>query len=52
MTQQLEYSGLNSRSSDPFDDMWEETHPNSTASWEDEDDVDDVDFDVMDDEDE
>jgi len=38
MTSDLEYFGLNT-SSDPFDDLWEATHPKGTASWEEEDDI-------------
>ncbi len=37
MTSNLKYSGLNTSSNDPFDDLWNETHPNGTASWEEDD---------------
>ncbi len=42
MTSDLEYFGLNT-SSDPFDDLWEATHPKGKASWEEEDDIPDYD---------
>lgn len=46
MTSNHEYSGLNTNSSDPFDDLWEATHPKGTASWEEDDDIPDYDREV------
>jgi hypothetical protein len=43
MTSNLEYNGCNTSSSDPFDELWEATHPKGTASWEDEEDIPDYD---------
>jgi hypothetical protein len=39
MTSDPKYSGLDTSSSDPFDELWEATHPKGTASWEEEDDI-------------
>lgn len=46
MTSKLDYKGLNS-STDPFDDYWNDTHPNGTASWEEDDEIPDFDKDEV-----
>ncbi len=43
MTNNLKYSGLNTSSNDPFDEMWLEAHPNNRASWEDDEEIPDHD---------
>jgi len=37
MTKQLAYSDI--LSTDPFDDLWEATHPKGTSSWEEDEDI-------------